>query len=278
LYLTCIAYHININLTSTSSITLFGLSNRLKNNFIKMRSIFYLTLSAMASLAAAATGANPFNIPAEGYSFEAGEPTTLSWKPTTEGTVSLKLQWGAVLTANTGTTIAKNIANSGSFTWTPPANLAAQPDYTIEIFNDDDTSEVNYLPRFTVAGATAAPSTTASATTTAETTSATESATETTTNTKSATETHTTLTKATASTASGTASATASGTSTESTSASASTTGTSTGSASTSTEASSTTSASASASTTTVASVNGGMVNRVSGGMLAIVLGAIAVL
>ncbi|KAB8257514.1 Ser-Thr-rich glycosyl-phosphatidyl-inositol-anchored membrane family-domain-containing protein [Aspergillus pseudonomiae] len=239
-----------------------------------MRSIFYLTLSAMASLAAAATGANPFNIPAEGYSFEAGEPTTLTWKPTTEGTVSLKLQWGAVMTANTGTTIAKNIANSGSFTWTPPANLAAQPDYTIEIFNDDDTSEVNYLPRFTVAGATAAPSTTASATTTAETTSATESATETTTNTKSATETHTTLTKATASTAS----ATASGTSTESTSASASTTGTSTGSASTSTEASSTTSASASASTTTVASVNGGMVNRVSGGMLAIVLGAIAVL
>ncbi|KAE8408783.1 Ser-Thr-rich glycosyl-phosphatidyl-inositol-anchored membrane family-domain-containing protein [Aspergillus pseudonomiae] len=139
-----------------------------------MRSIFYLTLSAMASLAAAATGANPFNIPAEGYSFEAGEPTTLTWKPTTEGTVSLKLQWGAVMTANTGTTIAKNIANSGSFTWTPPANLAAQPDYTIEIFNDDDTSEVNYLPRFTVAGATAAPSTTASATTTAETTSATD--------------------------------------------------------------------------------------------------------
>ncbi|OGM40215.1 GPI anchored protein [Aspergillus bombycis] len=245
-----------------------------------MRSIFYLTLSAMASLAAAATGgANPFNIPSEGYSFETGEPTTLSWKPTTSGTVSLKLQWGAVMTANTGTTIAKNIANSGSYTWTPPANLAAQPDYTIEIFNDDDTSEVNYLPRFTVAGATAAASTTASSTTTAETTSATESsATETTTNTKSATETLTTLTKATASTAS----ATASGTNTESTSASASATGTSTststGSASTSTEASSTTSASASTSTTSVPNVNGGMVNRVSGGMLAIVLGAIAVL
>ncbi|RAQ54786.1 GPI anchored protein [Aspergillus flavus] len=250
-----------------------------------MRSIFYLTLSAMASLAAAATNsANPFNIPSEGYSFEAGEPTTLSWKPTTSGTVSLKLQWGAVMTSNTGTTIAQNIPNSGSYTWTPPANLAAQPDYTIEIFNDDDTSEVNYLPRFTVAGATAAASTTASATTAAETTSATESSTtETTTNTKSATETHTTLTKATASTASST-SATASGTSTESTSASASasatgtSTGTSTGSASTSTEASSTTSASASASTTSVVNVNGGMVNRVSGGMLAIVLGAIAVL
>ncbi|KAE8141440.1 Ser-Thr-rich glycosyl-phosphatidyl-inositol-anchored membrane family-domain-containing protein [Aspergillus pseudotamarii] len=173
-----------------------------------MRSVFYLTLSALASLAAAATGANPFNIPSEGYSFETGEPTTLTWEPTTSGTVTLKLQWGAVMTANSGTTIAKNIANSGSFTWTPPANLAAKPDYTIEIFNDDDTSE------------------------------------------------------------STSASASATGTST----------GTSTGSASTSTEASSTTSASASTSTTSVPNVNGGMVNRVSGGMLAIVLGAIAVL
>ncbi|KAE8372367.1 Ser-Thr-rich glycosyl-phosphatidyl-inositol-anchored membrane family-domain-containing protein [Aspergillus bertholletiae] len=231
-----------------------------------MRSIFYLTLSAMASLAAAATGANPFNIPREGYSFEAGKPTTLSWDPTTSGTITLRLQWGAVMTSNTGTTIASNIPNSGSFTWTPPANLAAQPDYTIEIFNDDDVSEVNYLPRFTVAGATAVASTSSSATTTAETTSATKSATETTTNTNTATNTATT----------------ASGTSTESTSASASatgtSTGTSTGSASTSTEASSTTSASASTSTTSVPNINGGMVNRVSGGMLAIVLGAIAVL
>ncbi|KAE8390713.1 hypothetical protein ETB97_001260 [Aspergillus alliaceus] len=246
-----------------------------------MRSVFYLTLSAIATLAAAATsGANPFNIPSEGYSFEAGQPTTLSWDPTTSGTVSLKLQWGAVLTSNTGTTIANNIANSGSFTWTPPANLAAQPDYTIEILSDDDKSQVNYLPRFAVAGATATASTTAASTTsTAEsTTSATKSsATETTaTHSKStATETNTTLTKATTSTASS-SSATASGTSTDSTSAS-STSGTSTAAPST-TRASSTTSASASASTTSIVNVNAGMANRVSGGMLAIVLGAVAVL
>ncbi|KAB8230185.1 GPI anchored serine-threonine rich family protein [Aspergillus alliaceus] len=241
-----------------------------------MRSVFYLTLSAIATLAAAATsGANPFNIPSEGYSFEAGQPTTLSWDPTTSGTVSLKLQWGAVLTSNTD-----NIANSGSFTWTPPANLAAQPDYTIEILSDDDKSQVNYLPRFAVAGATATASTTAASTTsTAEsTTSATKSsATETTaTHSKStATETNTTLTKATTSTASS-SSATASGTSTDSISAS-STSGTSTAAPST-TRASSTTSASASASTTSIVNVNAGMANRVSGGMLAIVLGAVAVL
>ena len=71
-----------------------------------MRSVFYLTLSALASLAAAATGANPFNIPSEGYSFETGQPTTLTWEPTTSGTVTLKLQWGAVMTTNSGTTIA----------------------------------------------------------------------------------------------------------------------------------------------------------------------------
>ncbi|KAF7594254.1 hypothetical protein BBP40_009806 [Aspergillus hancockii] len=247
-----------------------------------MRSIFYLTLSAIATLAAAASGANPFNIPSSGYSFETGKPTTLTWDPTTTGTVTLRLQWGAVMTTSSGTTIASNIANSGSFTWTPPANLAAQPDYTVEIVDDDNTSQVNYLPRFTVSGATAAPSTTAASTTSTSTASTTKSSateTETTTGTKSSTEsqTKTTLSTVTSGTASST-SATASGTSSDSTSASASVTGTSTGASSTSTKASSTTSASASASTTVVPNVNGGMSNRVSGGMLAIVLGAVAIL
>ncbi|KAB8067882.1 Ser-Thr-rich glycosyl-phosphatidyl-inositol-anchored membrane family-domain-containing protein [Aspergillus leporis] len=243
-----------------------------------MRSIFYLTLSVIATLAAAATGANPFNIPSAGYSFETGSPTTLTWDPTTSGTVTLRLQWGAVMTTSSGTTIAGNIANSGSFTWTPPANLAAQPDYTIEIVDDDDTSQVNYLPRFTVSGATAAPSTTAVSTTSTSTASTTKSsATDTTTATNStATESQTKTTMSTVT--SGTASSTSATTSGESTSASASATGTSTGSSTSTTKATSTTSASASASTTVVPNVNAGISNRVSGGMLAIVLGAVAVL
>jgi hypothetical protein len=68
-----------------------------------MRSVFFLALSAIATLVAARE--NPFNIPSGGYEFAAGEPTTLSWDPTTEGTVSIRLQWGDVLTDSTGSTI-----------------------------------------------------------------------------------------------------------------------------------------------------------------------------
>jgi hypothetical protein len=68
-----------------------------------MRSVFFLALSAVATLVAARE--NPFNIPSSGYEFTAGEPTTLSWDPTTEGTVTLRLQWGDAFTSSTGETI-----------------------------------------------------------------------------------------------------------------------------------------------------------------------------
>ncbi|PLB44733.1 hypothetical protein P170DRAFT_479281 [Aspergillus steynii IBT 23096] len=251
-------------------------------------SIFYLTLSAIATLAAAAADkANPFNIPADGYSFKAGEPTTLKWNPTTSGTVTLRLQWGGVLTPNSGTAIAKSIDNSGSFTWTPSSDLAAQPDYTVEIISDDDTSEVNYLPRFVVAGATgSATKTTAASTTSATTTEAstTTSSSEKTTSTSgtsstssaSKTETPTTLSTAT-STGSSTSTKTGSGGE-----GSASSTGSATGSSSaaassTSAQASSTNSATASASETVVPNTNAGTTTRVSGAMMALVLAGVAV-
>ena len=70
-----------------------------------MRSVVYLALAAFAALAAAQT-ANPFNNPPGGYSFKAGAPTNLSWKPTTKGTVTLKLQSGGQINPASGTTIA----------------------------------------------------------------------------------------------------------------------------------------------------------------------------
>jgi len=70
-----------------------------------MRSNFYLAISALATLAAA-DNPNAFNIPNGGYKFEVGEPTTLKWSPTTDGTVSLKLQSGEVSTPESGSTIA----------------------------------------------------------------------------------------------------------------------------------------------------------------------------
>lgn len=69
-----------------------------------MRSVFFLALSAVATLAAARE--NAFNIPKDGYEFTAGESTTLKWAPSTEGTVTLRLQRGDVFDSSTGTVIA----------------------------------------------------------------------------------------------------------------------------------------------------------------------------
>ncbi|KAF9894235.1 hypothetical protein FE257_007737 [Aspergillus nanangensis] len=224
---------------------------------------FYLTFSALVAVASAASRANPFNIPVTGYTFEAGKPTTLTWDPTTTGPVSLRLQWGAVTTSDSGSLIAGSIPNSGSFTWTPPANLAAQPDYTIEIISDSDPSDSNYLPRFTVQGATSvATHSTAKSTSTAEKTTSASAVT-----TSSETQTTMMTTTATSSDASSTSASTKSRDST-----------TTTDAATTTSDASATASSSAAASETTVPNTNAGMANRVSGGLLAVMLGAVAVL
>ena len=69
-----------------------------------MRSIFYLALSAFALLAAAAD--NPFNVPQGGFKFTAGQPTTVTWKPTTSGPVTLKLHKGSDITPESGIVLA----------------------------------------------------------------------------------------------------------------------------------------------------------------------------
>ncbi|RHZ72609.1 hypothetical protein CDV55_105915 [Aspergillus turcosus] len=217
-----------------------------------MRSIIFLAFSALAAVVAAQTNANPFNIPASGYQFTAGEPTTLSWDPTTGGTVTLKLQWGSVFTPNSGSTIVSNIPNSGSYTWTVPSNIAARPDYSVEIISDQDTSETNYLPRFAVAGATGIASSTASATTT------TSASTTSTTTTTSGTPTMTTMTSTTASPSSSSS--------------------TTSSSSSTSTTTQTSTTSSATTLPTSVPNANGGVINRISGGMMALVMGVVAVM
>jgi hypothetical protein len=71
-----------------------------------MRFFTTLAVAVLAAVASANSKANPFNIPTTGYTFKVGKPTTLSWDPTTTGTVTLYLQWGAVTTAGSGTIIA----------------------------------------------------------------------------------------------------------------------------------------------------------------------------
>ena len=202
-----------------------------------MRFFTSFAVVALAAIASASSTDNSFNIPTNGYTFKVGEPTTLTWTPSTSGTVTLRLQWGAVTTANSGSVIASNIPNDGSYTWDVPSNLAAQPDYTIEIISNDNDNDYNFLPRFTVEGSIVSVST---------------------------------------STASKTSS-TSSESSSSAASTSASTTDSSSSSTASSTSASSS-AASSSASQSAVPTTNAGVANRVSGGLLAAVAGAIAML
>ncbi|KAJ5250395.1 hypothetical protein N7489_000805 [Penicillium chrysogenum] len=236
-----------------------------------MRFFMSLAVAAMAAVASANNMANPFSIPTEGYTFKVGEPTALTWKPTTGGTVSLILQWGAVMTGNSGTVIASSIANDGSYTWDVPSSLAAQPDYTIRIVSDDDSNDYNYIGRFTVEGSTVSVSSSSASSTAAST--STESSTESSTSATSTTTSEESTSSSSDITSSATTMTTASST-VASSSASATETSESS-SAAASTSASASASASSSASQSAVPTTNAGIANRVSGGMLALVAGAL---
>ncbi|KAJ5166582.1 cell wall protein [Penicillium canariense] len=217
-----------------------------------MRTFITLATALFATAVSANSKANAFSNPAGGYVFTVGEATTLVWNADSGSTVTLRLQYGDVTTANSGAVIASGIANDGSYTWQVPSDLAYESDYTIEIIDDQDTSNYNFLPRFTVAGATAS-ATATTASSTSMSTATTVSSTSTSTTSASTSSTPTTMTT-TSSSSSASSSSTASTTKSTSTSAS--------------------TSASSTASATSVPSSNSGMVNRVSGGMLAVVAGA----
>ncbi|KAJ5200166.1 Cell wall beta-glucan synthesis [Penicillium cf. griseofulvum] len=229
-----------------------------------MRFFVTLAMAAMAAVASADSKANPFSIPTDGYTFKTGEATALTWKPTTHGTVSLILQWGAVMTGNSGTVIASSINNDGSYTWDVPSSLAAQPDYTIKIVSDDDSNDFNYIGRFTVEGSTVSVSS-SSASSTKESTS-TDSSTKESTSTDSSTKATRTTTSDESSTASSKPTSSPTMTTVSSTSASA-----------TPTESpeSSSAAASTSAAQTTVPTANAAVANRVSGGLLALLAGAL---
>lgn len=67
---------------------------------------FALATGLFAALAAAASTPNAFIDPVLGASFTAGQTSTLEWTPSTSGTVSLRLQWGALTTSTEGIAIA----------------------------------------------------------------------------------------------------------------------------------------------------------------------------
>ncbi|KAL2368940.1 hypothetical protein BDBG_04225 [Blastomyces gilchristii SLH14081] len=119
-----------------------------------MRSIIYLAVTAFAAVVAAQSNGNPFNVPSDGYQFVAGQPTTVTWDPTTPGTVSLRLQMGDNVTPQDGIPLAENLPNSGSFEFTPPADIPTASTYYLQIMDDDHPENSNYSPMFSIGGTT----------------------------------------------------------------------------------------------------------------------------
>ncbi|KAJ5612638.1 cell wall protein [Penicillium lagena] len=234
-----------------------------------MRAVISTATALFAALATAQSSDNSFNNPAGGYKFTAGQTTTLTWEADTPGTVSLLLQQaGGVTTAESGMAIASNIANSGTYSWSVPADLVAGQEYTIEIIDDANENDYNFLPIFTVAGATGAASTTAASSSSAPTSTSASASTTSTSSSTASTSATTQTTMSTMSTMSSMSSM--SSMSTMSTAA--------TGSSHTPTKSSTSKTASQTASQSSVPDVNAGVANRVSGGMLAAAIGVLAVM
>ncbi|KAK4507921.1 hypothetical protein PRZ48_001656 [Zasmidium cellare] len=238
---------------------------------------FLVALVSAPFLAFAQDKPNPFNNPSGGYQVTAGQPLTLSWKPTTEGTVSLSLRMGNSGDLSQGTTFASNIPNSGSYTWQVPADTVRGSSYTIEIQSDSNPDETNYTPPFILESTNnAAPSSSGSSASTAASTVTPSS-----TRSSASASSDSATTSSPASTTGSSSASSSSASATDSSSSGSSSTATSSGSSSSASEssASSTNNADlqASASSSTQSSNGGAARATAMAGMLGVVaLGALA--
>ena len=105
---------------------------------------------------------NDTNLLDRGFQPVAGQPINIEWKPTAGKTVTLVLRSGSSTNLREGTPIIEKAANTGNFTWNVDKNTVRGADYTIEIINDDDTSETNYFPYFVLDSTVVVASTTTS--------------------------------------------------------------------------------------------------------------------
>ena len=85
----------------------------------------------------------------------AGSPFTITWTPTTTGTVTIVLLKGPSTNVIPQYPIAQNIANSGSFTWTPATDLVPSPNdmgYGLQLIVDA-TGQYQYSTQFGISNA-----------------------------------------------------------------------------------------------------------------------------
>ena len=122
-----------------------------------MFGLFTAGLAALAPLVSAYTTptgtapeGNPISQPGLNTIVPVGESFTITWEPTTEGTVSLVLLKGPAENLIPVYAIAEKIENSGSYTWDPKTTLEASEGakgYGIQLI-DDKTGQYQYTTQF----------------------------------------------------------------------------------------------------------------------------------
>lgn len=122
-----------------------------------MFGLFTAGLACLAPLASAYTTptgtapkGNPISQPGLNTIVPVDQSFTITWDPTTEGTVSLVLLKGPAENLIPVWTIAEKVENSGSYTWEPKADLEPSEGakgYGIQLI-DDKTGQYQYTTQF----------------------------------------------------------------------------------------------------------------------------------
>lgn len=119
-----------------------------------MRSAFAFFTAGLAALASAYTtpttgpAGNPIAKPGLNEAVPAGQAYTITWTPTTQGTVTLVLLRGPSENILPLYPIVEKVPNTGSYIWTPATNLV--PDvthYGLQII-DDATGQYQWSTQF----------------------------------------------------------------------------------------------------------------------------------
>ncbi|RPA95832.1 hypothetical protein L873DRAFT_1792057 [Choiromyces venosus 120613-1] len=91
---------------------------------------------------------NPIVKPGLGEIVPVGAPYTITWTPTTTGTVTLVLLRGPSINVLPLYPIVEKIPNTGTYSWTPATNLEADTSrYGIQLI-DDTTGKYQYTTQF----------------------------------------------------------------------------------------------------------------------------------
>ncbi|TKA79108.1 hypothetical protein B0A49_01831 [Cryomyces minteri] len=133
-------------------------------------SIFSLFAAGLATLASAYTtsvgdpSGNPISRPGLNEIVPVGTPYTVTWNPTTPGTVTLVLLRGPSTNIVPLYTIAEQIPNTGAFVWTPATTLEADTThYGIQLIVDA-TGQYQYTTQFGISNPSGSSSSSSSST------------------------------------------------------------------------------------------------------------------